>query len=174
MACRPLRGTPQIEVTFDLDANGVLNVTAKDLGSNKEHKIRIENSNGMNSEEIEKMKRDAELHADEDKAKRELADARVHGQSMIHQIERSMKDLGEKVTEADKAPINAAIAKVNAAVAGSDVAAIKAAVGELEQASQAMAQHVYAKAAPSGAEGIRRRMALAQRPATTSSMPSLK
>ncbi len=147
------RGTPQIEVTFDLDANGVLNVTAKDLGSNKEHKIRIENSNGMNSEEIEKMKRDAELHADEDKAKRELADARVHGQSMIHQIERSMKDLGEKVTEADKAPINAAIAKVNAAVAGSDVAAIKAAVGELEQASQAMAQHVYAKAAPSGAEG---------------------
>ncbi len=145
------RGTPQIEVTFDLDANGVLNVSAKDMGSSKEHKIRIENSNGMSSEEIEKMKRDAESHADEDKLKRELADARVKGEGLIAQIERSFKDLGDKVTEADKAPINAAMAKVKSAVAGTDVAAINSAMGELEQASQAMAKHVYEKAGAAGA-----------------------
>jgi len=147
------RGTPQIEVTFDLDANGVLNVSAKDMGSGKEHKIRIENSNGMNPEEIEKMKRDAESHADEDKQKRELAEARVQGEGMMAQIERSFKDLGDKVTEADKAPINAGIAKVKAAVAGTDVAAIKTAIGELETASQAMAKHVYEKASAGAAPG---------------------
>ncbi len=147
------RGVPQVEVTFDLDANGVLNVSAKDLGTGKEHKIRIENSSGMSSEEIEKMKRDAESHADEDKKKRELADARVQGEGMIHQIERTFKDLGDKVTEADKAPINAAIAKVRTAVSGSDVAAIKTAIGELEQASQAMMQHVSKRGDAGGAGG---------------------
>jgi molecular chaperone DnaK len=147
------RGTPQIEVTFDLDANGVLNVSAKDLGTSKEHKIRIENSSGMNAEEIERMKRDAESHADEDKKKRELAEARVQGEGMIAQIERSFRDLGDKVSEADKAPINAGIAKVKSAIAGTDVAAIRSAMSELETASQAMAKHVYEKAGAAGAGG---------------------
>jgi molecular chaperone DnaK len=139
------RGVPQVEVTFDIDANGVLNVTAKDKGTNKEQKIRIENASGMSSEEIEKMKRDADSHADEDKRKRELAEARVQAEGMIHQVERAVKDLGDKVTEADKAPITAAVNKVRTAVSGTDVAAIKSAVGELEQASQAMATHIYKK-----------------------------
>jgi molecular chaperone DnaK len=139
------RGVPQVEVTFDIDANGVLNVSAKDLGTQKEHKIRIENASGMNAEEIEKMKRDAESHADEDKRKKELAEARVDAEGRIHQTERAIKDLGDKVTEADKAPITAAINKVKSVKEGSDVAAIKAAVGELEQAAQAMASHVYKK-----------------------------
>ena len=147
------RGSPQIEVTFDIDANGVLNVTAKDLGTSKEHKIRIENASGMNAEEVEKMKRDAESHADEDKKKRELADARVSGEGMIHQVERAMKDLGDKVTEADKAPINAGIAKVRTAVAGTDPAAIKSAIGELEQAAHAMSAHINQKAGPQAGEG---------------------
>ena len=144
------RGMPQIEVTFDIDANGVLNVAAKDLGTGKEHKIRIENSSGMNSEEIEKMKRDAESHADEDKIKRELAETRVHAEGTIHSVERGLKDLGEKVTEADKAPITSAINKVRTVISGSDVAAIKTAVAELEQASQAMASHVHEKSSAAG------------------------
>ena len=145
------RGVPQVEVTFDIDANGVLNVMAKDLGTNKEQKIRIENASGMNAEEIEKMKRDAESHADEDKRKRELAEARVSGEGLIHQVERGFKDLGDKVTEADKAPITAAINKVRSAIAGSDAGAIKSAMAELEQASQAMTKHLHEKAGAAGA-----------------------
>jgi molecular chaperone DnaK len=144
------RGVPQVEVTFDIDANGVLNVTAKDQGTSKEQKIRIENASGMSSEEIEKMKRDAESHADEDKRKRELAEARVQGEGMIHSAERAMKDLGDKVTEADKGPINAAVAKVRSAVGGSDVAAIRTAMGELEQALHAMSAHVQQRAGAAG------------------------
>jgi molecular chaperone DnaK len=136
------RGTPQVEVTFDIDANGVLNVVAKDLGTNKEQKIRIENASGMNSEEIERMKRDAETHADEDKRKRELAEAKVDGENRVYQVEKTLKDLGDKLTENDKAPINAAVKKVKDAVAGNNAAAIRTAIGELEQASQAMAQHM--------------------------------
>jgi len=146
-------GVPQIEVTFDIDANGVLNVTAKDLGTQKEHRIRIENASGMSSEEIEKMKRDADSHADEDKKKRELAEARVHAEGNVHQVERSLKDLGDKVTESDRAPITAAVNKVKTAIAGTDVQAIKSAVGELEQASQAMAQHLYKKSPEGGPAG---------------------
>jgi molecular chaperone DnaK len=140
------RGTPQVEVTFDLDANGILHVSAKDLGTGKENKIRIEHSSGLNSEEIEKMKRDAELHADEDKKKRELAEAKVNGEGAIHQVEKAMKDLGDKVTEADKAPINAAIEKVKRTLTGNDVKEITTAISELQQAAQAMSQHVYSKA----------------------------
>lgn len=144
------RGVPQIEVTFDIDANGVLHVSAKDLGTGKEQNIRIENASGMSSDEVEKMKRDADSHAEEDKRKRELADAKVEADSRIHQVERAMKDLGDKVTETDKAPINAAINKVKSVKEGSDVNAIKSAINELMQASEFMAKHVYEKAGAAG------------------------
>jgi molecular chaperone DnaK len=137
------RGVPQIEVTFDIDANGILNVSAKDLGTGKEKQIRIENSSGMNKEEIERMKRDAESHADEDRRKRELAEARNEAENKTFQLEKMLKDAGEKVTEADKAPITRAIDRVKEAAKGEDVAAIRTAIGEMETAAQAMAQHLY-------------------------------
>ena len=146
------RGTPQIEVTFDIDANGVLNIVAKDQGSNKEQKIRIENASGMSSDEIEKMKRDAETHADEDKRKRELAEAKVDGENRAYHAEKTLKDLGDKVTENDKAPINAAIKKVKDATTGTNVAAIRTAITELEQASQAMAQHLQGQGGHPGGQ----------------------
>src|SRR5437588_9670832 len=102
------RGVPQIEVTFDIDANGVLNVSAKDLGTGKENTIRIEGSSGMSPDEIERMKRDAEAHADEDKRKRELIDERNKAETMIYTIEKSLKDAGDRVKESDKAPIQSA------------------------------------------------------------------
>ena len=147
------RQTPKIEVAFDLDANGVLSVSAKDLGTGKQQQIRIEGSSGLNKDEVEKMKRDAELHADEDKSKREFADARNEAEGRIHTIEKSLKESGDKVTAADKAPIDAAITKVREALKGTDLAALKSASAELEQTSNAMAQHLYSKAgAPGGPE----------------------
>src|SRR5204863_8659224 len=105
------RQVPKVEVTFDLDANGVLSVSAKDLGTGKQQQIRIEGSSGLNKDEVEKMKRDAELHADEDKRKREFADARNDAEGRIHVIEKTLQDAGDKVTAADKAPIEAAVNK---------------------------------------------------------------
>ncbi|HJZ55974.1 MAG TPA: molecular chaperone DnaK [Gemmataceae bacterium] len=139
------RGTPKVEVTFDLDANGVLSVSAKDLGTQKQQSIRIEGSSGLSKDEVEKMKRDAELHADEDKKKREFADAKNEAENRIHLIEKTMKEAGDKITEADKAPINAAIQKVKDAIGRQDLAALKSATSELETASSAMAQHLYSK-----------------------------
>src|SRR5262249_31524657 len=129
------RQVPKIEVTFELDANGVLSVSAKDLGTGKHQQIRIEGSSGMSKDEVEKMKRDAELHADEDKKKREFADAKSTAENRIYQIEKMFTDAGDKITEADKAPINAAIAKVKAAISRNDLGAVKAASAELDQAS---------------------------------------
>ncbi|MFO0805077.1 MAG: Hsp70 family protein [Gemmataceae bacterium] len=148
------RQTPKIEVAFDLDANGVLSVTAKDMGTGKQQQIRIEGSSGLSKDEVEKMKRDAELHADEDKKKREFADARNEAEGRIFSIEKTLKDAGDKVTDADKAPVEAAIAKVREALKGTDLAALKSASSELEQVSNAMAQHLYSKAgAPQGDAG---------------------
>ncbi|OWK38352.1 molecular chaperone DnaK [Fimbriiglobus ruber] len=146
------RGTPQIEVTFDLDANGILNVSARDTGTGKENKVRIEQSSGLNQSEIDKMKRDAELHADEDKKKREVADTKVEAENKIFQIEKMLKESGDKIPANDKAPIERAIEKVKDAVKGTDVAAIKSAVSELDTAAQAMAQHLYSKAGQPGGD----------------------
>ncbi|HEY2783911.1 MAG TPA: molecular chaperone DnaK [Fimbriiglobus sp.] len=140
------RGVPQVEVTFDIDANGILHVSAKDLGTQKENKIRIEHSSGINKDEVERMKRDAELHADEDKQKRELADARNEAENKIFQLEKMFKESADKITEADKAPIQRAIEKVKEAVKANDLSAIKSATAELDQASGAMAQHLYKQA----------------------------
>ncbi len=141
------RGTPKIEVSFDLDANGVLSVGAKDLGTGKQQTIRIEGSSGLSKDEVEKMKRDAELHADEDKRKRELADAKNEAEGKIHAIEKAIGEAGDKVSEADKAPVTKAVEKVRDAIKGGDVAAVKAATAELDQVSAAMAQHLSAAAA---------------------------
>ncbi|MBX9581882.1 MAG: Hsp70 family protein, partial [Gemmataceae bacterium] len=140
------RGTPKIEVTFDLDANGVLSVSAKDMGSGKQQSIRIEGSSGLSKDEVERMKRDAELHADEDKKKREFVDAKNEAENRIHLIEKTLADAGDKVTDADKAPVTAAVQKVRDAIGRQDVAAVKAATAELEQVAGAIAQHLSAKA----------------------------
>ena len=149
------RGTPQIEVAFSIDANGILNVSAKDLGTGKEKKIRIESSSGLSQAEVDKMRRDAESHADEDKRKREIIDARIQADQMVWQMEKLLKENAGKLSDADKAPIQSAIDKVKQAAKGDDLNAIKQAVGELEQASHAMAQHLYSKGAPgSGPSGL--------------------
>lgn len=133
------RGVPQVEVTFDIDANGVLHVTAKDKTSGKESNIRIENSSGMSSDEVEKMKRDAETHADEDRKRREFIDERNKADSLIYQVEKMLKEAGDKVSENDKAPITAAVEKLKKAKDGNDLNALKSAFTELEQAAHAMA-----------------------------------
>jgi molecular chaperone DnaK len=145
-------GTPQIEVTFSLDANGILNVTAKDKGTGKEQRIKIESSGGLSKEEIDRMQRDAESHAAEDKQKRELAEARNTAEQRVYQLEKLMNESKDKLSEGDKAAVQAAIAKVNEAVKGTDPAAINAAVEDLGRASQAMAEHLYAASAAQGAQ----------------------
>jgi molecular chaperone DnaK len=146
------RGMPQIEVAFDIDQNGILNVSAKDLGTGKEQKIRIESSSGLSPAEVEKMRRDAESHASDDKRKRELIEARNQGDQMIYQMEKMLKEHADKLTESDKAPINSAISSLREKLKGDDVAAIKQGISSLEQASHAMAQHLY-KAAQGGTPG---------------------
>jgi molecular chaperone DnaK len=145
------RQVPKIEVTFDIDANGVLSVTAKDQGTGKQNQIRIEGSSGMTPDEIERMKRDAEAHAEEDKHKKELIDARNEADGKIYQLEKLLKDNADKIKESDKAPIQSAIEKVKQAASGDDVAAIRRAIGDLDQASHAMAQHLYAQGQPGAA-----------------------
>ena len=140
------RQVPKIEVTFEIDANGVLSVSAKDLGTGKQQQIRIEGSSGMTKDEVEKMKRDAELHAEEDKLKREAVEAKNQAETRIHAVEKAMAEAGDKLSDTDKAPVNAAVQKVKDAVAKNDLAAIKSATAELDTAATAMAQHVYAKA----------------------------
>lgn len=145
------RGMPQIEVKFDIDANGILNVSAKELGTGKEQTVRIEQSSGLNEQEIERMRKDAESHAAEDKQKRELAESRNHADSMCFQLEKLMKEHAEKLTENDKAPLEAAIKKAREAAQGSDVGTIKSAVSELEQASHAFSKTLYESGAKAGA-----------------------
>ncbi|QDU90673.1 Chaperone protein DnaK [Pirellulimonas nuda] len=141
------RGVPQIEVKFDIDANGILNVGAKDLGTGKEATVKIEQSSGLSEDEINRMRKDAEEHAGEDKKKRELIEARNQADSLAYQVEKTMKEQGDKLSEANKAPIEAAITKVRETAKGEDAAAIKAAVGELEAANRAMGEAMYKAAA---------------------------
>jgi molecular chaperone DnaK len=147
------RGVPQVEVAFDIDANGILHVSAKDLGTGKEQKVKIETSSGLSQNEVERMRKDAESHAAEDKRKRELVDARNQADQMAYQLEKMVKEQGEKLSESDKAPLTGAIEKVRKAAKGDDLAAIKQAVGELEQASHALAQHLYKQTGPKAEAG---------------------
>jgi len=137
------RGVPQIEVKFDIDANGILNVSAKDLGTGKEHTVRIEQSSGLSEEEIETMRKDAELHAEEDKTKRDLAEGRNQAEAMCFQMEKTMKEQDAKLSDADKNAVNAAIEKTREAAKGDDTEKIKSAIAELEQASHALSKALY-------------------------------
>ncbi|MFM8635552.1 MAG: molecular chaperone DnaK [Planctomycetia bacterium] len=141
------RGTPQIEVKFDIDANGILSVSAKDLGSNKEQTVRIEQSSGLTETEIERMRKDAEEHAEEDKKKARVAEARNKVESLCFQTEKLIKENDEKLSASDKAPIEAAIAKAREAAKGDDVDAITTAHNSLEQASHALSKVLYEQSA---------------------------
>ncbi len=140
------RGLPQIEVTFDIDANGILNVKAKDLGTQKEQKIRIEQSSGLTEEEIERMRKDAEMHAEEDKKRRELVEAKNRAESMCFELEKLMKEHDAKLRAEDKDAIKAAIEKTREACKTDDVDKIKSSFAELEQASHAMSKALYEQA----------------------------
>jgi molecular chaperone DnaK len=145
------RGVPQVEVTFDIDANGIVNVTAKDKATNKEQQIRIQASGGLSDADIEKMVKDAELNAAEDKLRRELVDAKNQGEAMIHSAEKSVSEHGDKVSEADKSTIEAAVTALKSALEGDDVETIKAKTNELVQASMKLGEAMYK--AQQGAEG---------------------
>jgi len=137
------RGMPQVEVTFDIDANGIVNVTAKDKATNKEQQIRIQASGGLTDADIDKMVKDAEAHAAEDKARREIVDAKNHGESAVHSAEKSLAEFGDKVSGADKSAIEAAIAALKTALEGEDAAAIKTKTNELTQASMKLGEAMY-------------------------------
>ena len=137
------RGVPQIEVTFDIDANGIVHVSAKDLGTGKEQHIQITSSSGLSEEEINKMVKDAEANAASDKAKRESVDARNEADSLIYATEKSVKELGDKVNGADKQKIDDAIAALKKALESDNTADIKAKTEELKQASYKIAEEVY-------------------------------
>ncbi len=148
------RGVPQIEVTFDLDANGILHVSAKDMGTGKEQSIRITASSGLSEEEIERMKKDAELHAEEDKKRKELVEAKNNGDSMIHMTQKSLTELGDKVDAETKANVEREIEGLKKALEGDDIDAIKNATEKLTQASHKLAELMYAQASQQGgAEG---------------------
>jgi molecular chaperone DnaK len=147
------RGVPQVEVTFDIDANGIVNVSAKDKATNKEQAIRIQASGGLSEADINKMVKDAEMHAAEDKKRRELVEARNHGESLIHATEKSVKEHGDKVTAADKTAIEGAIETLKTALQGEDVEAIKARTNDLMQASMKLGEAMYKAAQESAAAG---------------------
>ena len=147
------RGVPQIEVSFDLDANGILNVSAKDMGTNKEQSIRITASSGLSEDEIEKMKQDAEEHAEEDKKRKELVDARNNADGLVHASGKSLKDLGDKVDEETQASVEKEIENVKKTIEGDDTAAINAAIEELTKVSHKLAEMMYANASQEGAPG---------------------
>jgi molecular chaperone DnaK len=146
------RGIPQIEVTFDIDANGIVHVSAKDLGTGKEQSIKITASSGLSEEEIKKMVQDAEAHAEEDRKKRDLIEARNQADSLVYMTEKSLKEHGDKVDSSVKSAIEAAISRTKSAMEGSDADAIKSAMEELQTASHKLAEAMYQQAA-AGAGG---------------------
>ena len=147
------RGMPQVEVTFDIDVNGILNVSAKDKGTGKEHKAQVEGSSGLDKNEIEKMRRDAEAHADEDAKERKLAESRNKAHSFVYETEKTLKQHADKLDAGSKSAIEASINKVNEAAKGTDPAAIDSAFEELQAATHALSKHMYEAAAKAGPEG---------------------
>lgn len=140
------RGVPQVEVTFDIDASGILSVTAKDKATNKSQSIRIEASTGLSKDEIERMKKDAEMHSEEDKRKKELIEARNMADSLVYTTEKAMKDAGDKITAEEKQPVEEAITELNKVKNGDDLEAIKKATEVLSQAAQKIGEKLYAAA----------------------------
>ncbi|GEP03271.1 molecular chaperone DnaK [Methylobacterium oxalidis] len=146
------RGMPQIEVTFDIDANGIVNVTAKDKATNKEHQIRIQASGGLSDADIDRMVKDAEANAEADKKRRELVEVKNQGESLIHATEKSVKEYGDKVSEADKGGIETAMTALRTALEGEDVETIKARTTDLMQASMKLGEAMYAASQAGGPE----------------------
>jgi molecular chaperone DnaK len=140
------RGVPQIEVKFDIDQNGILHVSARDLGTSKEAKIRIEQSAGLSDDEIASMRQDAEVHAEEDRRQFELVEARNQADQMCYQLEKLMKENSDKLGENDRAPLEKAIESTREVAKGEDTQAIRAAISELEQVSHAFSKTLYEKA----------------------------
>ncbi|SDU79143.1 molecular chaperone DnaK [Gordonia westfalica] len=147
------QGVPQIEVTFDIDANGIVHVTAKDKGTGKENSIRIQDGSGLSKDEIDRMIKDAEAHADEDRKRREEAETRNQAESLVHQTEKFLKDNEDKVPGDVKDKVEAAVAEAKEALKGTDSAAIKSAIEKLSEESQALGQAIYANAAAESADG---------------------
>jgi len=147
------RGVPQIEVTFDIDANGIVNVSAKDIATGKEQSIQITASSGLTKEEIDAAVKDAEMHSEDDKKKKELIEARNHADSLIYATEKSLKDLGEKVDAETRSKVEAAMADLKKAMEGDDAAEIKAKSETLTQSSHKLAEAMYQQAAQSEQAG---------------------
>jgi molecular chaperone DnaK len=146
------RGVPQIEVTFDIDANGIVHVSAKDLGTNKEQSIRITASSGLSKDEIDKMVKDAQAHSEEDKRRKEAVEARNEADTAIYSVEKSMQEFGDKLSESERSAVAEKIAETKKAVETNDPAAIRAAVTALQTASHKLAEEMYKKTAAAGAQ----------------------
>ena len=144
------RGMPQIEVSFDIDANGILNVQARDKGTNKEQSIRIESSSGLSSAEVERMQKEAEANAEQDKARRGQVDKRNEADQLVYATEKSLKEHGDKLAEADRQAVEQALGETRKALEGEDPAAVETAVNQLQQASHKLAEVVYAEAQQGG------------------------
>jgi molecular chaperone DnaK len=147
------RGVPQVEVTFDIDANGIVNVSAKDKATGKEQQIRIQASGGLNDADIEKMVKDAEAHAAEDKKRRALIEAKNQADALIHSAEKQLKDNEAKVAAADKAAVEAAIVELKGVKDGEDVAAIEAKTNDLTQALMKVGEALYRAGQDAGSGG---------------------
>jgi len=147
------RGVPQIEVTFDIDANGIVHVSAKDLGTGKEQSIKITASSGLSRDEIDKLTREAEAHAEEDKKRKEIIEVRNQADSMVYSVEKSVKEFGDKISAAEKSRIEDAMAKLKSVMATDDLEGIRAAQEELTQASHKLAEAMYAKSSEQPGQG---------------------
>jgi molecular chaperone DnaK len=147
------RGVPQIEVSFDIDANGIVNVAAKDLGTGKEQKITLTASSGLDSAEVEQMVKDAESHADEDQQARRLADARNKSDQLVYQTEKTLKDNGDKLPDEIKAKANSAIEAAKAAMEQGDAAGIESSSEALEQVAHKIAEAIYKAPGGDGTPG---------------------
>ena len=147
------RGIPQIEVTFDIDGNGIVHVSAKDLGTSKEQSIKITSNSGLSKEEIDKMIKDAEAHAGDDKKKKEVVEARNKLDTLVYSVEKTMNELGDKLAAEEKSAINSAVERSKKALEGQDASEINAAAEELNKVSHKMSEEMYKKAAAAQAAG---------------------
>jgi molecular chaperone DnaK len=147
------RGVPQIEVTFDIDANGILNVNAKDVATGKDQKITITSSSGLSKEEVERMAKDADAHSEEDKKRREEIEARNHLDSLVYNMEKMLKEQGDKISGSEKSEVESALAEAKKALEGTDTAAMNSARDRLTAASHKLAEQMYKAAAPQGGPG---------------------
>jgi molecular chaperone DnaK len=147
------RGIPQIEVTFDIDADGILHVSAKDMGTGKEQKIRITASSGLSKEEVDKMIKESEEHAAEDRVQKELIDTRNQADQVIHSVEKTLKDVGEKASFEDRSEIGTKLENLKKVKDSNNVAEIKQAIDDLQQSVYKLSEAVYKEAAGAKPEG---------------------